>query len=284
MPGQVLDYLNLPPDGTFVDCTLGGGGHVEAVLRTLTPVPSPKERGVKVYAFDQDENAIAAAKERLAAFAGITYLHDNFANLKAVPEQVDGILFDLGVSSPQIDRPDRGFSLQHDGPLDMRMDRRQGLSAKEIVNNFAPEELTRIFFDYGEERFSRRIAKRIADAREEKQIETTFQLKEIIEAATPGWKKRETVTRIFQALRIAVNGELEKLQCALESAAALLKPGGRLVVLSYHSLEDRIVKHFLRERSEFFKVLTKKPVLASEAEIAANPRARSAKLRAGLKL
>lgn len=276
MPGEVLAYLNLPPDGTFVDCTLGGGGHAERVKNQ-----NPK---VKVYGFDQDENAIAAAKERLASFTGITYLHENFSNLKAVPEPVDGILFDLGVSSHQIDEPDRGFSIQHDGPLDMRMDRRQPLSAKGIINNYAPEELARIFFDYGEERFSRQIAKRIANTREKTPIETTGQLKELVELSIHSWKKRESVTRIFQALRIAVNSELGKLQSALEQAEAKLLPGGRLVVLSYHSLEDRIVKHFIRERRETLKVLTKKPVLAGETETAVNPRARSAKLRAAEKL
>ncbi|MBU0630867.1 MAG: 16S rRNA (cytosine(1402)-N(4))-methyltransferase RsmH [Candidatus Margulisbacteria bacterium] len=277
MAAEVLDHLNLPSDGIFIDCTLGGGGHVERVKN--------QNSKVKVYAFDQDDSAISAAKARLAPFSGITIIHDNFANLgRHLTEPVDGILFDLGVSSPQIDRPDRGFSLQHDGPLDMRMDRREPLSAKEIVNNYEPEELTRIFFDYGEERFSRRVANRIADEREKAPIETTFRLKEIVEQAIPSWKKRESVTRIFQALRIAVNSELEKLKTALEAAAARLKPGGRLVVLSYHSLEDRIVKHFIREQHDILKVLTKKPVLASNLEVEANPRARSAKLRAAVKL
>jgi 16S rRNA (cytosine1402-N4)-methyltransferase len=281
MPGEVLAYLNLPPDGTFVDCTLGGGGHIAALLRNdQYPMTN-----VKIIAFDQDSNAIAAAQETLKAHSGIEYIHDNFANLKQyIKQPVDGILFDLGVSSHQIDEPGRGFSLQHDGPLDMRMDQRQPLSAKGIINNYAPEELARIFFDYGEERFSRRIAKRIANTREKTPIETTGQLKEIVELSIHSWKKRESVTRIFQALRIAVNGELEKLARALESADLLLKPGGRLVILSYHSLEDRIVKHFIREQRETLKVLTKKPVLAGEAEIAVNPRARSAKLRAAEKL
>ena len=250
-----------------------------------------KKEKVKIIGFDQDEDALAAAQERLAGFDGIEYIHDNFSHLKDhVKEPVDGILFDLGISSFQIDEASRGFSLRSDGPLDMRMDRSQKLTAADIVNNWPAEELTKIFYEYGEEKFSRRIAREIEKMRKAevgmRNIETTFQLKEIIEKAIPTWKKRESVTRVFQSLRIAVNNELASLKQALEQATELLKPGGRIVVIAYHSLEDRIVKLALRESAKngILKLLTKKPLLAGEPELAGNPRARSAKLRAAEKL
>ncbi|MFC1511487.1 16S rRNA (cytosine(1402)-N(4))-methyltransferase RsmH [Candidatus Margulisiibacteriota bacterium] len=191
-----------------------------------------------------------------------------------------GFLFDLGVSSYQIDEAARGFSIKKDGPLDMRMDKSQKLTASDILNRSSQEELEKIFKEYGEERFSRRIAKAVEQQRP---LTTTKQLKEIVEQAIPTWKKRESVTRIFQALRIAVNQELDSLKLALSDAIELLRPGGRIVVISYHSLEDRIVKQTFRQ-AEQLKVLTKKPLRANEAEISSNPRARSAKLRAGEKL
>jgi 16S rRNA (cytosine1402-N4)-methyltransferase len=279
---ETLEYLHVKASGTYVDCTLGGGGHT-------FEVKSIKSK-VKIIGFDQDAEAIAAAKERLKEFDGITYVQDNFASLKKhLAKKVDGILFDLGVSSYQIDEPTRGFSVKSDGPLDMRMNKDLQLTAADIINDYSEEELTKIFFEYGEERFSRRIAKAIVRERGTKGLigteglKTTLQLKEIIEKATPSWKKRETVTRIFQALRIAVNDELNVLKSALTDAIELLKPKGRIVVLSYHSLEDRIVKQTFRQ-SETLKILTKKPVQASDEEVAANPRARSAKLRAAEKI
>ena len=243
MAREVTEYLDPAAGKTIVDCTLGGGGHAaELVTR------NPK---LAVIGFDQDQEAIAAAKERLKPYSGIKYVNDNFVNLKKhVTEKVDGFLFDLGVSSYQIDAAARGFSLQHDGPLDMRMDQGQKLSATDIVNTWPPQELERIFREYGEERFAGRIARAIVRTRENKgqELKTTFQLKEIVARAIPTWKKRESVTRVFQALRIAVNNELDNLQIALKDAVALLKPGGRIVVIAYHSLEDRIVKNTFRGR------------------------------------
>ncbi|MFC1637695.1 16S rRNA (cytosine(1402)-N(4))-methyltransferase RsmH [Candidatus Margulisiibacteriota bacterium] len=270
---EAIDFLNIKKGGTYVDCTLGGGGHSEAIL----------EQGGKVIGIDADKEAIAAAKERLAKFNSIEFINDNFRNLrKHTKTQVNGILFDLGVSSYQINEASRGFSLQHDGPLDMRMDQGQKITAEELINRLSRDELQRIFKVYGEERFSGRIASAIVHKREKEEIKTTFQLKEIIEKAIPTWKKRESVTRIFQALRIAVNHELEALEGSLRDAVSMLKPGGRLVVISYHSLEDRLAKQHFRAAKQEGKarLLTKKPVRAQDPELSSNPRARSAKLRA----
>ena len=274
MPEEVAGWLAPSAGKTIVDCTLGGGGHAERILKA----------GARVIAFDQDEEAVAAAKQRLAGSKDIEYINDNFSKIgEHIKNKVDGFLFDLGVSSYQIDAPVRGFSLQSDGPLDMRMDRRQKRTAEDIINLAGEDELCKIIKEYGEERFARRIASSIARQRP---VSTTFQLKEIVEKAIPTWKKRESVTRVFQALRIAVNRELERLKAALLAAIGLLKPGGRMVVLSYHSLEDRIVKQAFRQAAQdgILKIMTKKPQLAAEAETAANPRARSAKLRAAEKL
>jgi 16S rRNA (cytosine1402-N4)-methyltransferase len=223
----------------------------------------------------------------LSGHRNIEFSHANFRDLKKVlTKDYDGILLDLGVSSHQIDQASRGFSLQHDGPLDMRMDQSLKLTAETIVNEFDQSELARIFREFGEERFAKRIAKAICVVRDKSRIETTFELKEIIEKAIPTWKKRESVTRIFQALRIAVNDELQSLEKALIDAIDLLKPGGRLVVISYHSLEDRLVKQALRQakQDKVINILTKRPLRPSEAETSSNPRSRSAKLRAGEKL
>ncbi|OGB87090.1 16S rRNA (cytosine(1402)-N(4))-methyltransferase [candidate division WOR-1 bacterium RIFCSPLOWO2_02_FULL_46_20] len=261
---ESIAFLNVKPKGTYVDCNLGSGGHAEKIK-------------AKVIGIDMDQEAINSAKARLK---NIACVHDNFRNIKKiVKEPVDGILFDLGLSSYQIDEASRGFSLQNDGPLDMRMDKTQKLTAAHIINNLKQEEMEKIFKEFGEERFSHRIAKAIINKRP---FYSTFELKEIVEKAIPTWKKRESVTRIFQSLRIAVNQELASLEIALKDAITLLKPGGRLVVLSYHSLEDRIVKHTLRQAKQAgrLNILTKKPIMASEEEIASNPRARSAKLRA----
>ncbi|MBU0672543.1 MAG: 16S rRNA (cytosine(1402)-N(4))-methyltransferase RsmH [Candidatus Margulisbacteria bacterium] len=274
---ESIDLLNVKEGGTYVDCTLGGGGHAEAILKGL---------GVRgqVLGIDTDLEAIEAAKKRLAAHKNIKFVHDNFKNLKKIlTEKVDGILLDLGVSSYQIDQASRGFSIREDGPLDMRMDQSLALTAETIINQFGQEELVKIFSEYGEERFSKRIAKAIVVGRATSNIKTTFQLKEIIEKAIPTWKKRESVSRIFQSLRIFINQELDSLKTLLNDAVDCLNPGGRIVVISYHSLEDRIVKQTFRAAKADGKMnlLTKKPLRATEDEISSNPRAKSAKLRAG---
>lgn len=278
MAKEVTEYLSPAPGKVLVDCTLGGGGHTENLkLQTSN---------LKIFGFDQDEEALAAAKTRLAKYDDIIYIHDNFVNIKNhVQEKVDGILFDLGVSSYQIDAPDRGFSIREDGPLDMRMDKSQKLSAFDIVNTWSADDLTRIIKEYGEERFAKRISNAICVTRNAGEVKTTAELKAIIEKAIPTWKKRESVTRVFQALRIAVNSELDNLKKALVDSIELLKPGGRLVVISYHSLEDRIVKQLFRAEAKngILKIMTKKPIIAGEEETKANPRSRSAKLRAAEK-
>jgi len=314
---ECLEYLDLKENGIYVDATLGGGGHTEAIRTSPLSSPSPsfaslqkasensfpspssmergvnekslnyRQNGVRIIGFDQDEEAIAAAKDRLNDFDNIVYIQDNFSNLKKhIQEPVDGILFDLGVSSHQIDTGERGFSINQNGPLDMRMDKNIQTSAENMINLYHEHELEKIFKEFGEERFSHRIAKAIGRKRSINPIKTTFELKEIVENAIPTWKKRESVSRIFQALRIAVNNELEVLQNALLSAIELLKPGGRIVVMSYHSLEDRITKHTFLEAKQAtqLQILTKRPVMAGPEEIAINGRSRSAKLRAGQKL
>ncbi len=279
MPDEVVEFLRPAAGKVIVDCTLGGGGHAQALLgksETINP-------DLKIIGFDQDEDAIRAARERLNKYKNIEYIHDNFSHLSDhIKQKVDGFLFDLGISSYQIDSPGRGFSLQNDGPLDMRMDRRQKLTAADIVNHYPADDLASLFYEYGQERFAKRISHAIDDKRYTKRIESTFELKGIVEGAIPTWKKRESVTRIFQALRIAVNSELAALSAALSAAIALLGPGGRIVVLSYHSLEDRQVKRAFRaaEKDAILRIMTKKPLAASAREIESNPRARSAKLRA----
>jgi len=275
---ESIELLNAKKGKIFVDCTLGGGGHTENIK-----IQNAK---CKIYGIDMDQEALGAAKASLAKHENIIYIKDNFKNLKTiVKEKVDGILFDLGISSFQIDEACRGFSLQKDGPLDMRMDRSQKLTAEHIINNFSQEELERIFREYGEERFARRIARRIDEGRRKRDVKTTFQLKEMVEKAIPTWKKRESVTRIFQALRVAVNQELDNLKPAITDAIDLLNPGGRIVIISYHSLEDRIVKHTFKKAHQdgMLKILTKKPLRPSTEEVSSNPRAKSAKLRAGEK-
>jgi 16S rRNA (cytosine1402-N4)-methyltransferase len=276
---ETTELLKVADGETYVDCTLGGGGHSENIK-----IQNPN---VKIIAIDQDPDALAAAKVRLQQFENIEYVNDNFKNIaKIVKKPVAGILFDLGVSSHQIDTAERGFSFQKEATLDMRMDKSGKLTARDIINNYPETELTKIFWQFGEERFSKRIARVIVKERDSREITTTFQLKDLVEKAIPTWRKRESVARIFQALRIEVNQEITSLQTALNDALNRLKPGGRLVVISYHSLEDRIAKHTLKKaaQAKIIKLLTKKPVQAGEAEIASNPRAKSAKLRAAEKL
>lgn len=269
---ESLDLLNVQPEGVYVDATFGGGGHTRGIV----------ERGGQVVAIDQDPDAHERA-ERLGGVA-IRFERSNFRDLEAVLDvlgvpSVQGILADLGVSSYHFDDPERGFSYQHEGPLDMRMGR-EGPSAAEVVNTLGEEELAELIWRYGEERQSRRIARAIVEARKEAPIATTAQLAEIVRRAVGFRKAGHPARKTFQALRIYVNDELGALEALLEAAGRVLAPGGRLVVISFHSMEDRIVKHFLRGDPRF-RALTKKPLVPGPEEAARNPRARSAKLRAG---
>ncbi len=264
---EALDWLAIRPGGVYVDATLGGAGHTQGIL----------ERGGRVIAFDQDPQAIARA--RALGLPNLTLVEANFSELLPQLErlgitQVDGILADLGVSSFHFDDPGRGFSYQHEGPLDMRMGAGD-LTAAEVVNTFEEEEIADILFRYGEEPRARRIARFIVENRP---ITTTTQLAEVIRRATGFREAGHPARKSFQALRIYVNDELGALRKLLQSVEQALKPGGRLVIISFHSLEDRLVKHFLRE-SSVLRPLTKKPVVPSEAEQRENPRARSAKMR-----
>ena len=299
MVSDVLDLLEPARGGIFVDGTLGGGGHAEAVLEALG------ENG-KLYGIDRDDDALRAASARLARFGDrFTPIKGNFFDMKELlfdrgVTAVDGILLDLGVSSYQLDAAQRGFSYKQEAPLDMRMDQSAPLSARTVVNEWPEEELKRIFWEYGEEKFSGRIARRIAERRQEKPIETTTELAELIKGAIPAKFKNEPqhpARRCFQAIRIAVNGELDGLNDAIRSAHDLLKPGGRLAIITFHSLEDRIVKNAFRTfenpctcpksapvcicgKKPSAVVLTRHPIVASEREQKENARSTSAKLRA----
>ncbi len=303
MACEVLKGLNLKPGGIYVDCTLGGAGHSAAILQEIG------ENG-RLVALDRDPEALAAAENRLAPFTGkIDLVRASFANLAGVLkslgiEEVDGILFDLGVSSYQLDNPARGFSYQHDAPLDMRMDPEQALSAGTLVNSLPVDDLARIIRAYGEERWASRIAKFIGEERKHLPIETTGRLVEIIKKAVPAGARRDgphPAKRTFQALRIAVNQELEILRASVHSAVQLLKPGGRICVITFHSLEDRIVKDLFRELAspctcprdfpvcicggkKEVRAVTARPLIPSPVELENNPRARSAKLRITEKL
>ncbi len=276
-----VDLLTGGGGKIYVDCTLGGGGHARRILE--------KNLHAFLIGIDRDDEALERARENLRDFEDrISLYKANFADLDLVlkeegVERVDGFLFDLGVSMYQL-RSERGFSFQIDAPLDMRMDREQTLTAYKVVNRYPERELERIFREYGEERMSRRIARAIAEYRKRKPVETTKELAEIVLSALPGRLRHSRIhpaTRIFQAIRIEVNRELESLKTALEKTVDRLNPGGRLVVISFHSLEDRIVKNFFRDHAKEFKILTRKPVTPSEEEIRMNPSSRSAKLRAG---
>ena len=303
LPAEVIEYLAPFEGGTFIDGTLGGGGHAALILEAAG------EKG-RLFGFDRDMAAIRAASGSLASFGGrFIPVNSNFSAMEAALSEygvtaVDGFLLDLGVSSHQLDMAARGFSFQADAPLDMRMDVDSGISAAELIAESSHGELAKIIRDYGEERWAGRIAAFICKAREERPIETTFQLVELIKGAIPrgAWEDRiHPATRTFQALRIAVNEELSSLETGLETAVRLLKPGGRGVVISFHSLEDRIVKQMFRgmatgcicpkelplcvcNHRPQVRILTGKPVMAGKDELAANPRSRSAKLRAVEKL
>ncbi|NBD22805.1 16S rRNA (cytosine(1402)-N(4))-methyltransferase RsmH [Paenibacillus glycinis] len=301
---EAVDGLAIKPDGIYVDCTLGGAGHSELIASRLGP-------GGRLIALDQDDWALDNAKVRLAAYMDrVTLVKSNFRYLAKVLKElnldgVDGVLFDLGVSSPQLDEGERGFSYNHDAPLDMRMDQDGMLTADDIVNTWEEREISRIITNYGEEKFARSIARKIIAAREKAPIATTGELVEVIKTAIPAAARRtgpHPAKRTFQALRIAVNDELGAEEAGLEQTVDVLNPGGRASVITFHSLEDRICKQLFAKfvgkctcPPDFpmcvcgggdgkLKLVTRKPIVPSEAELEQNPRARSAKLRVAEKL
>lgn len=307
---EAVDGLAVKPDGVYVDCTLGGAGHSELIVSQLGPEG-------RLIAFDQDELALNNAAVRLAPYKDkVTLVKSNFRYLQQVLQQdprieqkdgisqVDGVLFDLGVSSPQLDEAERGFSYNHDAPLDMRMNRDMELTAHSIVNTWEEREISRILHVFGEEKFARSIARTIVKARQKGEIQTTGELVELIKQAIPAAARRtggHPAKRSFQALRIAVNDELGAEEEAIRQAIACLKPGGRVSVITFHSLEDRICKQLFAEQLEkctcppdfpqcvcgagaTLKLITRKPIVPSEEEIEMNPRSRSAKLRVAEKL
>ena len=300
---ECIDALNIRPDGIYLDGTLGGAGHSSQIARRLT-------EGGRLIGVDRDRTALAAAKERLAPYADrVTLVHSNFAEIDAILDSlgipaVDGMLFDLGVSSPQLDDASRGFSYMADAPLDMRMDKDDALTAGEVVNTWPQGELRRILYDYGEERYAPQIAAAICRAREKAPGETTLELVDIIRSAMPAQALREKqhpAKRSFQAIRIAVNDELGAVSRMMQAAVGRLNPGGRLAVITFHSLEDRIVKSEMQQaargctcppefpvcvcgKKPLVKLVTRKPIVSGPAELEENPRARSAKLRVAEKL
>ena len=295
---ETIESLNIKPNGIYVDGTLGGGGHSYEIAKRLTD-------GGRLIGIDQDEDAIRAAKERLSEFADrVTIVRDNYCNMPKVLDElgvskVDGILLDIGVSSYQLDEAERGFTYKQDAPLDMRMDQRQEMTAKDIVNGYSEEDLYRIIRDYGEDKFAKNIAKHIVQARQVKPVETTFELDEIIKAAIP-MKFRATgghpAKKTFQAIRIELNRELEVLDESIDAMTDLLNDNGRLCIITFHSLEDRIVKTRFRKnenpctcppdfpvcvcgKKPKGKVITRKPIVPDEEELEENKRAKSSKLR-----
>ena len=294
---EAVEGLNIKEDGIYVDCTLGGAGHSLEILKKLTTG--------KLYAFDQDNVALENAKIKLSEYADkVVFIKSNFENLKEkLAEQnvyeVDGVLYDLGVSSPQLDTPERGFSYNYDTRLDMRMDTDASISAYEVVNEYSYHDLVRIFYRYGEEKFSKQIARNIEKKRELAPIETTFQLVDIIKESIPAAKRRtggHPAKRVFQAIRIVVNNELSVFENSLEQAIDIVKVGGRISVITFHSLEDRICKQIFNsyaknkeipknlpilpnESLSKLKLITRKPICPSERELEENNRSRSAKLR-----
>ena len=294
---EAVEGLDIKEDGIYVDCTLGGAGHSLEILKRL--------KNGKLYAFDQDNVALENAKEKLAEYSDkVVFIKSNFVNLKEKlaelgVHEVDGVLYDLGVSSPQLDTPERGFSYNYDTRLDMRMDTDVKISAYEVVNEYSYHDLVKIFYRYGEENFSKQIARNIEKKREQKPIETTFELVEIIKESIPAAKRRtggHPAKRVFQAIRIAVNNELSVFEDSLEQAIDIVSVGGRISVITFHSLEDRICKQIFNSYSKSkdipknlpimpeeslskLKVITRKPVYPSDIELEENNRSRSAKLR-----
>ena len=300
---ECIDGLNIKPDGIYVDGTAGGGGHSLEIAKRLTA-------GGRLIAIDRDAAAIEAASERLRDYSDrVTFVRNNFSSVKDVClelgiDKIDGILLDLGVSSYQLDTPERGFTHNVDAPLDMRMDRRSDLDAYTVVNTYTAEQLKKIIYDYGQERFAPKIASAIVRAREKANIETTGQLVDIIKSAMPPAAKEgghHPAKRTFQAIRIEVNGELDAIEPAIRNATDILAPGGRIAIITFHSLEDRIVKQTYADlgsgcncpkslpicvcgRKPVVSVLTRKPILPSDVELEENPRSRSAKLRVAEKI
>lgn len=300
---EIIDILNPKNGEVFVDCTLGGAGHSKEIVKRIIPQGH-------LIGIDQDTNALAAARTNLVDYLdNVTLVHSNYENLGKIlteysPQGIDGILFDLGVSSHQLDEGERGFSYMQDAPLDMRMDRKNTFTAKELINTYSAEDLERIIKDYGEERWAKRIVQFIVEARKTKTIETTGQLVDIIKKAIPAGARKEgphPAKRTFQAIRIEINRELEVLEKTIDTAVKFLKPGGRIGIISFHSLEDRIVKDKFKylaldctcpkelpicqcDKKPLVRVITRKPVTANKQELERNPRARSAKFRAAIKL
>ncbi|MBI4843329.1 MAG: 16S rRNA (cytosine(1402)-N(4))-methyltransferase RsmH [Nitrospirae bacterium] len=278
MPEEVMEGLKISEGGAYVDATVGLGGHAGLILE--------KAKGCSLIGIDRDGEVLASAKERFKGMENVHLAKGRFSELKPILNSfgfsgADGILFDIGVSTMQLKAEGRGFSFLKDEPLDMRMDREGRLTAEDVVNEYSEKGLAEIIWRFGEEKSSRRIARAIASERKKKRIRTCRELALLIEKAVRGRGRIHPATRTFQALRIEVNGELDELSAGLESGAEVLKPGGRLCVLSYHSLEDRIVKNAFRElaRKGMFHIITKKPLLPSREEARINPSSRSAKLR-----
>ncbi|WP_282929809.1 16S rRNA (cytosine(1402)-N(4))-methyltransferase RsmH [Anaerococcus sp. Marseille-Q7828] len=290
---ETIENLNIKPDGIYADLTLGKGGHSKKILEKLS------DKG-RLIAFDQDKEAIMAAKENLKDFSNVIYVNTNFENFESTLKdlnisKIDGALMDIGVSSYQIDNASRGFSYMHDGPLDMRMDVENELTAETIVNEYSKEELTEIFSKYGEERFSKTIARNIVDYRNKQRIDTTFKLRDIVNKSVRT-KEAHPEKRVFQALRIEVNRELEVLENTIEDVVDHLNVGGRLCIITFHSLEDRIVKNKFKDLEKDctcppglpvcvcdtvrkVKIITNKPIVAGKKELSENSRSKSAKLR-----
>ena len=293
LPEETIENLNIKPDGIYADLTLGKGGHSKRILEKLS------DKG-RLIAFDQDREAIMAAKENLKDFSNVVYVNTNFENFESTLKdlnisKIDGALMDIGVSSYQIDNSNRGFSYMHDGPLDMRMDVENELTAEKIVNEYSKEELTEIFSKYGEERFSKTIARNIVDYRNKQRIDTTFKLRDIVNKSVRS-KEAHPEKRVFQALRIEVNRELEVLENTIEDVVDHLNVGGRLCIITFHSLEDRIVKNKFKDLEKDctcppglpvcvcdtvrkVKIITNKPIVAGKKELSENSRSKSAKLR-----
>lgn len=294
---ECIENMNIKQDGIYVDGTLGGAGHSSEIVKRLN------DSG-KLIGIDRDKEALKAAKKRLSDFKNVIYVHENHDNIKDILEnlnidKVDGILLDLGVSSYQLDEVSRGFSYMNDAPLDMRMNQEDSLTAFDVVNKYEKEKLESIFKNYGEEKFSKRIAEQICIRREEKSIDTTLELVDIIKSAMPKValkEKQHPAKRVFQAIRIEVNSELQSLKDTIVNSVMSLKNGGRLLIITFHSLEDKIVKHTFEELEgrctcpssfpvcvcnykSYGKIINKKPIVSCEEELEQNPRARSAKLR-----
>ena len=294
---ECIENMNIKQNGIYVDGTLGGAGHSIEILKKLNNTG-------KLIGIDRDKDALKAAQSKLSSFKNVEYVHGNHDDIKDILkkldiEGVDGILLDLGVSSYQLDEASRGFSYMNDAPLDMRMNKEDSLTAFDVVNKYQKEELERIFRNYGEERFSKRIADAICEKRKEKEINTTLELVDIIKSAMPKAslkEKQHPAKRVFQAIRIEVNSELEPLKDTVIDSVMSLKKGGRLLIITFHSLEDKIVKHTYEELEgrctcpssfpvcvcnfrSYGKIITKKPIISNEEELEDNPRARSAKLR-----